>query len=973
MIGGTAHVEMPVSEIWKLLEEGTTLLNEFMTPSQKQTYKRILGKLFEIKTIKADLIFRGEQILQGIYEVAMDYTFVHKDGAEEKGIFKLEGKKAIVKAQVELPVFEIFELKTIKADINFNGEQILHGIYDVTVHYSFVHKEGTEEKTKFMLEGKKATIKVNVELPVSEICKIFELGTNLLTELMTPVQKQVYEKIFGMLYEIKFIKADIILNGEQILQGMYNIAMDYTFVHKDGTEEIGTFMVQGKKETGMLITSVEVISKTLETIPNQIIYPSQTTIVCNWLTHDITVTGTFCKIFVNFSISESGITARGVLEYLGHQYKSSAVLSLSEKFFTLTYQEVFNLNVALTAGKMDLTLMYDNGVSKTNHLIVEYQPTNEASPLAGGNIKMVAIRESVPFLEFGGYIGLTINTAKYELLFNNFYVHVVNALMLEEVANIFNINMFNVCTTFNWCFSEAGFNGKVFIDRINKYGFLNKMAVEAEATKDKKTIFNFILTTVETTPRLYIFCPFILEKVLDVEHLELKLDHVVTGDEKRITICLNNMKLVVKMIPSMIESELLIGQVSHLKYVHEFKFENNEISFLMAGKSKLHLHKKSPLYKSLYYLSPTYACFKDMTSDYHVEVVDKATGKVDVRYQVLKDTLEMFYLEINTVRAPSLFIFKSPYLVASIGYEHLTKEMKVSININQMCLLKFTLIDENKYEVTINGETLVHLVFGKKHVEIITMHKYIPSLTTMITLKTLSFFENSIDVQLLHKQTAHTTHFGWNMSKLAEAFVEVKVTGSGTSLLGEYAMLHHLRVTPIGKNKYEVKLNDETLVHLVPGKKTIEIITQHEDIPTLTTIITWKTLSIFKNTIGIQLLYKEITHKTLLAWNINKLVKAFVEVKVTGSGTTLLGEYELFHHLNWNIINIKNMDLMWNSKALITGLPYLKTPRTNDGILVFKDYVIDMKVVGQLKPKTYTLLFKTKPFKIALLPFFEFP
>merc|ERR1719508_189379 len=425
------------------------------------------------------------------------------------------------------------------------------------------------------------------------------------------------------------------------------------------------------------------------------------------------------------------------------------------------------------------------------------------------------------------------------------------------------------------------------------------------------------------------------------------------------------MKLVVKMIPSKIESELLIGQVSHLKYVHEFKFENNKISFLMAGKSKLHLDEKSPLYKSLYYLSPTYACFKDMTTDYHVEV--------DVRYQVLKDTLEMFYFEINTVHAPSLFIFKSPYLVASIGYEHLTKEMKVSININQMCLLKLTPIDENKYEVTINGETLVHLVLGKKHVEIITMHKYIPSLTTMITLKTLSFFENSIGVHLLHKQITHKTHFGWNMSELAKAFVEVKVTGSGTSLLGEYEMLHHLRVTPIGKNKYEVKLNDETLVHMVPGKKTIEIITQLKDIPTLTTIITWKTLSIFENTIGIQLLYKEITHKTLLAWNINKLVKAFVEVKVTGSGTTLLGEYELFHHLNWNIIDIKNMDLMWNTKALITGLPYLKTPLTNDGILVFKDYVIDMKVVEQLKPKTYTLLFKTKPFKIALLPFFQFP
>merc|ERR1719186_2143771 len=91
---------------------------------------------------------------------------------------------------------------------------------------------------------------------------------------------------------------------------------------------------------------------------------------------------------------------------------------------------------------------------------------------------------------------------------------------------------------------------------------------------------------------------------------QLKLDYVVTGDEKTITISLNyiDMKLVAMMKPSMIECEVLIGQVSHLKYVHEFKFENNEISFLMAGKSKLQLNEKSYLYKTLYYLSPSYAC-----------------------------------------------------------------------------------------------------------------------------------------------------------------------------------------------------------------------------------------------------------------------------------------------------------------------------------------------------------------------------
>merc|ERR1712202_72802 len=198
-----------------------------------------------IKTIKADIIFTGEQILQGIYDIVVDYTFVHKDETQEKGNFMVVGEKAIVKAHVELPVSEIFELKTIKADIIFNGEHFLQGIYDVTVVYTFVHKDGTEEKGTLKLEGKKAVVKAHVVLPVSEITKVLKGLTSLLNEFMTPSQKLIYERIIGKLFEIKTIKADIIFTGEQILQGIYDIVVDYTFVHKDETQEKGNFIVVG--------------------------------------------------------------------------------------------------------------------------------------------------------------------------------------------------------------------------------------------------------------------------------------------------------------------------------------------------------------------------------------------------------------------------------------------------------------------------------------------------------------------------------------------------------------------------------------------------------------------------------------------------------------------------------------------------------------------------------------------------------
>merc|ERR1719186_770723 len=181
-----------------------------------------------------------------------------------------------------------------------------------------------------------------------------------------------------------------------------------------------------------------------------------------------------------------------------------------------------------------------------------------------------------------------------------------------------------------------------------KYMTTNYQVQVVDKARGKVDVrFSVLKDTLEMFQLVAKIKPSMIEcEVLIGQVSHLKLDYVVTGEEKTFTTSLNyiDMKLVAKMKPSMVEFEVLIGQVSHLKYIHEFMFENNEISFLMSGKSKLHLHEKSYLYQTLYYLSPSYACFKDMTTDYQVQVVDKATGKVDVRFSVLKVTLEMFQL-----------------------------------------------------------------------------------------------------------------------------------------------------------------------------------------------------------------------------------------------------------------------------------------------------------------------------------------
>merc|ERR1711970_545986 len=183
----------------------------------------------------------------------------------------------------------------------------------------------------------------------------------------------------------------------------------------------------------------------------------------------------------------------------------------------------------------------------------------------------------------------------------------------------------------------------------------------------------------------------------------------------------------------------------------------------------------------------------------------------------------------------------------------------------------------------------------------------------------------------------------------------------------------YLKGRPTVANEVEVVLTGVPLFRVALLAKELRITTIMKDLPEITTAVTLKTFSLFQNTLGIEVMVGKISHKTLLDWNINMLRKAFVDVKVIGSGTELLGDYEFFRHLNWNIVNLRNIDVEWTGKFLCTGLKFFKTPMVTEGKLLFKDYVVDMKMVEKLMYVPYTLIFKSHPLTVALLPFFQYP
>merc|ERR1712055_772800 len=864
--------------------------------------------------------------------------------------------------------------------------------------------------------------KAHVELPISSVWKMLEVDAQLLKPIIKTLEKTTLpvwkllevkapflnpfiialeKNTLGRIYDVMTVKADMTFNAEEIFKGIFNVAVDYTLVHKDGTEEKATLLIQGKNESGKLVASMEIIPKNNVVKPEKkIFFPLEMIFTCNWPSaHTLTIKGDFGKIFLNIANNMNEVSVRGVLEYLGQQYKYSTILSIKEKMFTVTLQEpskelynvvmkvkmlngfpileitgniptfqyftagdfktevivnswlnyeikhtfhgmemlrltfgmlngfprieitgtlpstplftagvfksqlivkslynyeikhvfkgmeILNLKIALINGKMEMMMKY--GQTHKTHIVLEYeylrwikillpttntwlskdlgvemhyQPTNEEKLIEGGNIKIVVKHDKMPVMKLGGYYGLTLDSTKYEILMNDFYINLLN----NEILLFDGIK-----------FSELKSSGKIALDHlnINVIDYLNlnavipKIVLEAKIHKDEQEVFHYLLTTIETPYKLHIFFPYVFQNILSLtqEHIEITHEHVVLGNKQVIsTLCnLTTKKIITKVTPTMMSFELFDGEVSLVKYVTELtKIDVGRNSMLLEGNKIVQFNAYQP------WFLPAALGFNQLKTKFHLEVVDKAEGKININVAVFKDTTELLNAVVNNVEVPYMIVVKAPVLPL---------EMKVD-----------------------------------------------------------------------YKQSAKV----W----------DVKINNES-----------YLKVRPTVANEVELALTGVPLFRIALLAKEVRIITIMKDLPEITTAVTSKTFSLFQNTLGIEVMVGKISHKTLLGWNINMLRKAFVDVKVIGSGTELLGDYEIFRHINWNIVNLKNIDVEWTGKVMCTGLKVFKTPMVTEGKLLFKDYVVDMKMVEKLMDVPYTLIFKSHPLTVALLPFFQYP
>merc|ERR1719427_480602 len=107
-----------------------------------------------------------------------------------------------------------------------------------------------------------------------------------------------------------------------------------------------------------------------------------------------------------------------------------------------------------------------------------------------------------------------------------------------------------------------------------------------------------------------------------------------------------------------------------------------------------------------------------------------------------------------------------------------------------------------------------------------------------------------------------------------------------------------MEVRPTVANEVEVVLTGVPLFRVALLAKELRITTIMKDLPEITTAVTLKSFSLFQNTLGIEVMVGKISHKTLL---------------------------------DWNIVNLRNIDVEWTGKVLCTGLKFFKTPMVTEG------------------------------------------
>merc|ERR1712168_1759865 len=409
----------------------------------------------------------------------------------------------------------IYDVMTVKADITFNAEKVLEGIFNVAVDYTLVHRDGTEEKASTLLKGKVVSGKRVISLNITPMTTVM-----IPNQIFFPVQMlftsdwpsahtltingnfgKIFFNIANNMNEVSIRGVWEKLGQQYKYSTLLSLKEKYvTYTFQDPTQQLYTIVMKVKMMSGFPM--IEITGN----VPACHLFSAgefkTEVVIKNWFNYEIKhiFNGLemlnlrpAIKMMSGFPMIEITGNVPACLLFSAGEFKTELMV---KNWFNYEIKHIFNgkeilyLRSAIINGKIEMIVQY--GLTHKTHMVIEYeflkwmkiifpltntwlsqhiaiemhyQPTNEANLLEGGNIKIACMRDNVPIMKIGGYFGLTLDSIKYELLLNDFYINMLN----QEIVEIFGIT-----------FSDIKFFGKLFLDLEKMNGFVPRLSLEAK-------------------------------------------------------------------------------------------------------------------------------------------------------------------------------------------------------------------------------------------------------------------------------------------------------------------------------------------------------------------------------------------------------------------------------------------------------------------------------------------------------------
>merc|ERR1711931_533206 len=482
LVGGKAHVELPISAVWNLLKDGATEVDQtLLKPLIAALEKTTLGRIYdvEVETVKA-LIVALEKSTHGT-------------------VYDVETVKALIAALEKNTIGRVYDIETVKADITFNAEKVLEGIFNVAVDYTLVHRDGTEEKASTLLQGKVVSGKRVISLNITPMTTVM-----IPNQIFFPVQMlftsdwpsahtltingnfgKIFFNIANNMNEVSIRGVWEKLGQQYKYSTLLSLKEKYvTFTFQDPTQQLYTIVMKVKMMSGFPM--IEITGN----VPACHLFSAgefkTEVVIKNWFNYEIKhifnglemmYLRTAIKMMSGFPIIEISGNVPACRLFSAGEFKTELMVKNWFNYeikHTSNGMEILYLRSAIINGKIEMIVQY--GLTHKTHMVIEYeflkwmkiifpltntwlsqemgihmhyQPTNEAKLLEGGNLKIMLMRDNVAIMNIGGYYGLTLDSTKYELLLNDVFVQMLN----QEIVQIFGIT-----------FSELEFYGKIFLD-----------------------------------------------------------------------------------------------------------------------------------------------------------------------------------------------------------------------------------------------------------------------------------------------------------------------------------------------------------------------------------------------------------------------------------------------------------------------------------------------------------------------------